>query len=300
MMAAAGSPPLETMPVDVAREMANGLFASMAGELAPVAKVEDRTAPGPAGDIPLRVYTPAGQGPFPILLYFHGGGWTIGNRDAYDGPCRALARAVPCVVASVEYRLAPEHKFPAAAEDCYAVTRWMGEHGATLGGDPGRVAIGGDSAGGNLTAVVALMARDRGGPRLAHQVMIYPATDAALQTASYRDNADGYFLTTSTMRWFWGNYLTGPADVENPYVSPLRATDHRGLPSATILTAEFDPLRDDGESYAQALRAADVPVRLKRFDGQIHAFLSLAGTFPQAAVAIEDIAADLRSAFVRR
>lgn len=295
-LAAAGAPPLHELPVAVAREGLAALFGTQPGGTLPLAAIEDRRVPGPAGEIPVRVYRPEGRPPLPLVVFFHGGGWVLGNLESHDGTCRTLARAVPAVVVSVDYRLAPEHKFPAAAEDAFAATRWAAEHAASLGGDAARVAVAGDSAGGNLAAVVALMARDRGGPPLVHQVLVYPPTDAACDTASYEENAEGYFLTRDGMRWFWGHYLPSPAEGRHPYASPLRAEDLRGLPPALVITAEYDPLRDEGEAYAARLRAAGVGAVTRRFDGMIHAFASLTGTFPEATVAIDAVAAALRAA----
>ena len=295
-LAAAGAPPLTDLPVADARLAIDALFSSQ-GEPEPVARVENRRIPGPGGEIGLRIYTPQGKGPFPVLVFIHGGGWVLCGLDSHDGPCRALANAVPCLVVSVDYRLAPEHKFPAAADDAYAATRWVAEHAAELGGDAKRIAVGGDSAGGNLAAVVALMARDRGGPRLAHQLLVYPVTDAGLDTASYVENGEGYFLTADMMRWFWNHYLRSHADVENPYASPLRAREVGGLPPALVITAEYDPLRDEGEAYAARLRDAGVPVRTTRYAGMIHGFFGMGALFPQARTAIDEAAAALGGAF---
>ena len=295
-LAAAGAPTLTDLPVPDARLAIDALFASQ-NEPEPVARVENRRIPGPAGELPVRVYTPEGKGPFPVLVFFHGGGWVLCGLDSHDGPCRALANAVPCLVVSVDYRLAPEHKFPAGADDAYAATRWVAEHAAELGGDAKHIAVGGDSAGGNLAAVVALMARDRGGPRLAHQLLVYPATDAGLDTASYVENGEGYFLTGEMMRWFWNHYLRSHADVENPYASPLRAPRVGGLPPALVITAEYDPLRDEGEAYAARLREAGVPVRTTRYAGMIHGFFGMGAVFPQARTAINEAAAALGAAF---
>ena len=293
---AAGLPPLSALPVPAAREVALQL-RDMGGTPEVVAQVAEHTASGAAGTIPLRVYTPAGRPPFPALIYFHGGGWVIGNLDTHDGVCRALTNAAGCVVVSVDYRLAPEHKFPAAADDAYAAACWAAANAAVIGIDPTRLAVGGDSAGGNLAAVVALMARDRGTPRLRLQLLVYPVTDARMNTASYRDNADGYFLTRDMMQWFWNHYLRSAADGENPYASPLRATDLRALPPAVVMTAEYDPLRDEGEAYAAQLRAAGVPVQLTRYPGMIHGFFGMASIMDQAKTAIAEAAAALRRAF---
>src|SRR5262245_8546779 len=236
----------------------NPLTAAQSEE---VAKVENRTVPGPAGPIAVRVYTPRGRAPFPGLVYFHGGGFVLCNLDSHDGICRSLANAAGCVVVSVDYRLAPEHCYPAAPEDCYAATQWVAKNGAELGIDVMRLAIGGDSAGGNLTAVTALLARDRGGPALRFQLMIYPVTDCGFGTESYRENGEGYFLTTGMMRWFWQKYLPDPKQAGEGYASPLRAANLGSLPPGLCITAGYDPLRNEGEAYAERLRKAGVDVR---------------------------------------
>ena len=298
-MVAMGGPPLHTLSVPDARTLMVALAGMSGTRDLPLAKVEDRTVPGPAGAIPVRVYTPHGTGALPLLVYFHGGGWVIGNLDTHDGVCRELAHGAECVVMSVDYRLAPEHKFPAAAEDCYAAVAWAGAHAGEIGADPTRIAVGGDSAGGNLTCVAALMARDKGGPRLCFQLPIYPATSHALDMPSYRENATGYLLETEAMVWFWGHYLPTHADGEHVYASPLRAKDLRGLPPAFVITAEFDPLRDEGEAYAKRLQEAGVPTRLRRFDGMIHGFFGMSGIMDQAKTAIAESCAALRQAFGR-
>ncbi len=294
-LAASGAPPLNALPVEEARKALLELFAPKE-EPEPVGKVEDRKIAGPAGAIPVRIYTPQGSGPFPVLVYFHGGGWVIGNLETHDPVCRKLTRAAGCTVVSVDYRLAPEHKFPAGPEDCYAATRWVAENAASLGADPARIAVGGDSAGGNLAAVVALMARDRGGPPLAYQLLIYPVTDHAFDNPSYRENADGYLLTRDAMIWFWNHYLSHEEEGKNPYASPLKARDLRGLPPALVITAEFDPLRDEGEAYAERLREAGVPVTCSRYHGMIHGFFSLSEIMDQGKKAIEEAAQALRLA----
>ncbi len=294
-MQAMNMPPLNAMTVDEARAAASAM-SEMHGEPEPVASVDNVGVPGPAGEIPVRIYTPEQSGPLPILVYFHGGGWVIGDLDTHDPLCRTLCNACGCLVASVEYRLAPEHKFPAAAEDAYAATQWLAEHAAEFGGDPQRLAVGGDSAGGNLAAVVALMARDRRGPDVLCQLLIYPVTDSACDSASYRDNADGYFLTAEMMRWFWDQYLSGDADRDNVYAAPLRNRNFRGLPAAIVITAEFDPLRDEGEAYAAHLRDAGVAVQFRRYDGMIHGFFGMGGMIDQARTAVADAANALQSA----
>jgi acetyl esterase len=290
----AGLPPFEQMTVPQAREAAKG-FADLQGEPEEIA-TEDRTIPGPAGDIPVRIYTSAGEGPKPVIVYFHGGGWVIGNLDTVDKPVRGIANRTGAVVVSVDYRLAPEQVYPAAFDDSYAATVWVAEHAAELGGDPARVAVAGDSAGGTLAATVALAARDRNGPRLVAQLLIYPVTNFDFTTASYEENADGYLLTRGTMQWFWAHYLGAQDLGKDPYACPARADDLVGLPPAFVATAEFDPLRDEGEAYAANLRAAGVAVTAKRYDGMLHGFAWTLGATPSGAVMIDDLAAALRSA----
>ena len=293
-IAAAGGPPVQTLPVEQVRQI---FHDSLVGqwEREEVAKVEDRRLPGPDGDIPVRIYTPEGRGPFPVLVFFHASGWVVCDLETHDGPCRALANAVPAVVVSVDYRLAPEYPFPAAAEDSYAATAWVAENAATINGDPTRVAVGGDSAGGNLAAAVTLMAHDRGGPALAYQALICPVTDTALDTPSYRTYGEGHFITKDIMIWFRDLYLPNDADWQNPYAAPMKAHDLHGLPPALVITAECDPLRDEGEAYAARLREAGVDVRSTRYDGMIHGFVNRPPVFDQAKQAIEEVAAALRS-----
>lgn len=254
-----------------------------------VDKVEDRRVPGRAGEIPVRVYTPRSSAPFPALVFFHGGGWVIGDIETHDALCRALANAAGAVVVSVDYRLAPEHRYPAAVEDAYAAAVWTREHAAELSADREKVCVGGDSAGGNLAAVVALMARDRGAPSFACQLLLYPVTDHDFETASYRENAEGYFLTREDMMWFWEHYLSDESQGAEAYASPLRAKDFSGLPPALVVTAEYDPLRDEGEEYARRLEAAGVRARLLRYDGMIHGFLRRTRGIDLARVAIREI-----------
>jgi acetyl esterase/lipase len=292
-IAAAGMPPLGSASVADTRKAFDGI-ASFGGPVQAVARVEERRIPGPAGQIPLRIYTPEARGTLPVLVYYHGGGWVIGTFDTHDAVCRHLANRSEAIVVSVDYRMAPEHKFPAAAEDCYAATCWVASNAAALGADPKRLAVGGDSAGGTLAAVVSLMARDRGAPRIAFQLLVYPVTDHSYDTPSYRENADGYLLTKDAMVWFWNHYLREPGDGANPYASPLRAASLAGLPPAMVITAEYDPLRDEGEAYARRLREAAVPVTLKRYDGMIHGFFILTGVFDEAIEAIAAAAAEIQ------
>lgn len=236
----------------------------------PIAKVEDRNIPGPAGDIPVRIYDPGGPGPKGVIAWYHGGGWVLGDLDGSDAGCRMLANASGCIVVSVDYRLAPEHKYPAAADDCFAATKWVVDNAASIGADPSRLAVGGDSAGGNLAAVVAQMAKAAGGPIVRFQLLVYPVTKHDYSTASYKDNADGYLLTKDSMVWFWDHYLNSAADGQDPKASPACATDLSGLPRALVITCEYDPLRDEGEAYASAMAEAGVPVTSVRVNGQIH------------------------------
>ncbi|MFP8878133.1 MAG: alpha/beta hydrolase, partial [Myxococcota bacterium] len=252
---AVGMPDFANVDPETARNLTSaGIIPSTEA----VAAIDDRTIPGPDGEIPVRIYTPEGTGPFAVLVFFHGGGWVICGLDSHDGICRTLANKVGCVVVSVDYRLAPEHPFPAAPEDCFAATTWVAANAASIGADPDRIAIGGDSAGGNLAAAVALMAREHGGPALCHQMLVYPVTNHSFDTPSYTDNAEGYLLSRNAMRWFWGHYLSSDADGDNPLASVLRVEDLSGLPPAHVVTAEFDPLRDEGEAYASRLRDAGV------------------------------------------
>lgn len=290
-----GLPPFEQMSVPFAREVMGG-FRELQGEPEPVGEVRDVLAAGPAGRLPVRVYHPSPGTALPLMVYFHGGGWVIGNVEILDKPCRALANATQCVVASVEYRLSPETKFPGPADDAYAATRWLAERAADLGADPERVAVAGDSAGGNLAAVVALMSRDRGAPRLAYQLLLFPVIAPARDTpfASYSENADGYLLTRGAMEWFWDHYLSDPAQGTDPYAAPWHAADVAGLPPAMVTTAEFDPLRDEGRAYAGRLADAGVPVTSITYDGLIHDFILMGGAIGAARRLLDDAGDDLR------
>lgn len=290
----AGLSATDVMEISTMREVS---LAPPALNPTPVGRVEDRRIPGPAGEIPVRIYTPEGSGPFPLIAFFHGGGFVLCSLETHDELCRAMCRDAGAVVVSVDYRLAPEAKYPAAADDCYAATAWCAAHAAELGADAARLVVAGDSAGGNLAAVTALRARDLGAPRIRHQVLIYPATHCDFNTPSYRENAQGYFLTADAMRWFWAHYLANPAQASEPYACPAHAADLKGLPPATVITAEYDPLRDEGEDYAAQLRAAGVPVVLKRYDGMIHGFVSMGDVFDDARAAQRLIAGQLRAAW---
>ncbi|MCU1427959.1 MAG: Esterase/lipase [Actinomycetia bacterium] len=273
------------------------LTAGGAGAPQPIAYLEDRSVPGLQGDIPVRIYRPSSDDGLPILVWLHGGGWTIGSVDVHDPITRAIANAAACIVVSVDYRLAPEHPFPAGLDDCWAALTWVAEHAGEFGGDPARIAVGGDSAGGNLSAVCALLARDAGGPRLAMQLLVYPATDAASDTESYRTNGEGYLLELKQMRWFYDCYTRNGGDANDWRISPLRVESVEGVAPALVITAEYDPLRDEGEAYARRLSDAGVPVTLTRYDGMIHAFYGLGETFDDAKRALDETAEALQRAF---
>jgi acetyl esterase len=289
-----GVPATHTLPVAEARKQYEARIALMAAPAA-VAEVSERHLAGPGGPLLVRIYRPHGSGPFPLVVFFHGSGFVLCSLDTHDGMCRNLSAGAGCVVASVDYRLAPEHTFPAPLDDCVAATCWAAEHADELMADAGRIVVAGDSAGGNLAAATALRLRDEGGPRLRGQLLMYPVTDYHTPgTASYRDNADGYGLTRETMEWFWSHYLADPADAANPYASPLRAARFEALPPALVLTAEYDPLRDEGEEFAARLQAAGVPVQLTRWDGMNHGFLFWVGKVDKADRAMAECTAWLR------
>ncbi|MEZ4281650.1 MAG: alpha/beta hydrolase [Myxococcota bacterium] len=289
---------LFTVPHTVIREA----FGQMPGgpPAAPIemASVESRDIDGPAGKVPVRIYRPIGGAERkPGIVFFHGGGFVLCSLDTHDATCRQLARGADAVVVSVDYRLAPEAKFPAAPEDCYSATQWTALQAKTLGIDPTRIAVAGDSAGGNLAAVVALMSRDRGGHLPIHQLLIYPVTDYAFETPSYIENGEGYFLSRDMMRWFWHHYLETDADGADPLASPMRAANLAGLPAATVITAQYDPLRDEGRAYAERLAAAGVPTQYTNYDGVFHGFFGMTDQLPRARQAVEDACAALRKAF---
>ena len=290
-----GLPPFDQMSVTQARAVTLG-FRDLQGEPENVGEVRDILVPGPAGALPVRLYHPAPGQALPLVIYFHGGGWVVGDLEVVDKPCRALANASHCVVASVNYRVSPETKFPGPAEDCYAATQWLAGHAKDIGANGRFVAVAGDSAGGNLAAAVALMARDRGSPALSYQVLIYPVTAPALgtQAASYQENAEGYLLTKGSMEWFWDHYLASPDDAKNPYASPLHADDLSRLPPAMVITAEFDPLRDEGIAYAKRLREAGVSVSTSHYDGLIHGFFWLSGALDAGRELTAEIGNELR------
>jgi acetyl esterase len=246
------------------------------------------------GDVPSRAYIPAGQGPRPILVYFHGGGWVLGDLDMHDTTCRRLANGAECIVVNVGYRLAPEHPFPAPLEDCARVVRWASDNAAEIDGDAQRLAVAGSSSGGNLAAAVCLKARDEGGPKIGLQVLIYPVLDSSMESASFTHNATGRYLESAQMAWYWEQYLPDPSRRADPLASPSHANDLIGLPAAIIVTAEYDPLRDEAEDFGRRLLAAGVDAEVTRYSGQIHGFMGLFGVFADADLALVRLAASLR------
>jgi acetyl esterase len=287
-LAAAGTPMHEGTPAQArAAFRALAVDARPAGSVVQVGSVSEVVVPGPAGDLAGRVYRPESSDPAPTVVLFHGGGWVIGDLDTHDSMARSICRDCEAVVLSVDYRLAPEAPFPAAVEDALAATRWARDHLAELGGSD-VLAVAGDSAGGNLAAVVAQQLRDAGGPALAAQLLVYPATDVLGDYASRIDNAEGYFLDVPLMLWFMEQYVADPAHHDDPRLSPLRATSLEGLPPAVVVTAEFDPLRDEGEAYAAALSEAGVAVELRRFDGLIHGFFDMGPHSAGAQAAVDE------------
>ena len=288
-------PPINERPVEEVRAQA-AMMAAMSTRPAQAPATEDRTIPGPGGDIPVRIYRPDVAGTLPLIVFFHGGGFVIGDIESHDPICQQFAAQVPAVVLSVDYRLAPEHPFPAPVEDCWAATVWAADHAAELGADASRVAVAGDSAGGNLSAVIARRARDAGGPPIAFQLLIYPATDMTRSFPSHKENGEGYLLTSDAIDWFMGHYFPEEASQVEPDASPHFVTDLSGLAPALIITAEFDPLRDEGEAYGEALRAAGVDAQVTRYDGMIHGFYGMDALIDGAKRANEDAISALRAA----
>lgn len=286
-------PPLDELTPQIARQLMDEASAAL-GEKEPVDSITDRVVLGSECEIPVRVYRPGGEN-LPIVVYFHGGGWVIGSVDSHDGYCRALANAAKAIVVSVDYRLAPEHRFPAAAEDAYETAYWVGQNTKALGGRSGPIIVAGDSAGGNLAAALAQMARDRGGPSIASQILIYPVVDSDFETGSYREFAEDYFLTREAMMWFWDHYCPETSHREHAYASPLRADDLSDLPPAVVITAEYDPLRDEAELYAGKLQEAGVNTQLSRYDGMLHGFTRRLTLFDQAKQALDEVAAAIQT-----
>jgi acetyl esterase len=296
MMDAQGAPPLETLDPVEARNSRLEPMKLLGGEPDALGRVEDLFIPGPAGDIPIRIYASEHGEVRPALVYFHGGGFVFGNLETHDSVCRALAKESGAVVISVDYRLAPEHKFPAAVEDSHAATVWVAANAERLGIDANRISVGGDSAGGNLATVIAMRCRDAVGPALAAQVLIYPVTDSSsFETTSHREFGESYFLTRGSMEWFTGHYIASADQKRHPEVSPLLAQNLSGLPPALVITAEFDPLRDEGEAYARRLQQAGVCVTVSRYPGMIHGFVSMRGVVAGGRQAIHEAAEFIQS-----
>lgn len=290
-------PGVRAIPLDVLRQsVRNSSIAIPAAQDAVVAHVEDRTIAGPGGDLALRLYTPQSDGPFPVTLYMHGGGFVVGDLDTQDMIARALCAWGETLVVSVDYRLAPEHPFPAAPDDCWAALQWAAAHAAELGGDATRLSVAGDSAGGNLAASVALRARDAGGPALRALVNIYGSCNyPSDDTPSSREFADGPILQRDDVAWFWEQFLTDPAQQDDPLASPSRATSHAGLPPTFVGTAECDPSRDDAENFAAKVAGAGVEVQQKRYPGMVHGFASWVGFLPGAREVLQDATAFLKA-----
>jgi acetyl esterase len=297
-IAASGEPPLETLSVADARRIADErvIRTNMAGE--PVHEVRDVETDGPGGKLRLRIYTPAEQRNLPVLLFLHGGGWTVGNLDTHDPQCRRFANRAGCIVVAVDYRLAPEHRFPAAVEDIESAADWLARNAQAIGADPLRVAVAGDSSGGTLAASLAQMLRSRADIKLCLQILIYPGTDLRMTSPSYTRLGQGYFLTAPKMAWFIGNYVRTPADAEDPRASPLLAGDFANLPPALLLTAGLDPLLDEGVAYAERMRAAGGTVEHVNYEGWPHGFFFWSDS-SAAADANARIEAALKMAFAR-
>ena len=292
--ASQGGPAIESLPAPEARQVAHHL-KPLGGEPEPVAQIADRKVLGRSGEIPIRVYAPDGDGPFPGVVFLHGGGWVLCDLDTHDTICRAISKRAGCVVVAVDYRLAPEHKFPAALDDCFDVTRWVASNAPALRIDPKRLVLAGDSAGGNMATVIASKSRN-GGPSVALQVLVYPVINmTSFDTPSHREFPEGHFVTRSSMEWFKSNYFSSASDTRNPDASPYFIENLNGMPPALVLTAECDPLRDEGEAYAKRLQASGTAVTLTRYDGMIHPFLNFMGISAGAQKAIDQIAAAVRA-----
>ena len=290
-----GFTPLYTMSIDAARKADAETEATAWTWHDHPEEIFELSVPGPAGEQPIRVYRPQSETPLPVLMYFFGGGWVVGSLETSDAICRALAKMVPCTVVSAGYRLAPEHTFPAAVEDCYAAVKWVAEHAGELGADGSRLAVGGDSSGGNLAAAMTLLAKDdEDGPEIAAQALVYPPFRAYADTKSMRENKDPMFFNAYSSEWFWDVYLAERADGESPLASPLDAADHSGLPAALVMTAEYCPLADEGKDYVHVLTGAGVPVEFHHYEDLTHGFLALSSILPVARDAMGLIADFLR------
>jgi acetyl esterase len=287
-------------PAEARAQMAK-MIALLESPPPPLPRKEDRSLPGPAGDLPVRIYGPRpldDDSVLPVLAYFHGGGFVQGDLDTHDAACAKLALWADCLVVAVHYRLAPEHRFPAGVEDCHCAFRWLAAHAGEIGGDPRRVAVGGDSAGGNLAAVVSQITAGQGAALPCAQVLIYPVVDNRHTAASYREFRDGFVIPHDRIAWYDAQYMGAPADADDPRCSPMRTTDLAGQPPALVITAGFDPLRDEGQAYAERLQAAGVPVAHTEYDGQIHGFITMSAAIPQADACLRQIADWLKRRFL--
>jgi acetyl esterase len=298
-LSAVPGPKMYELPAPDARAAFVAMMQMVGPKDVPIGKTENLTVPGPGGPIAVRVYSPvaAGSEALPALVYFHGGGFVIGDLDTHDGLCRMFANEAGCRVIAVHYRLAPENKFPAAAEDAYTATLWVEANAPRLGVDPNRIAVGGDSAGGQLAAVVAQQAKEKGAPKLVHQLLMFPVTQIGRDTSSLREFAVGYFLEAAALQWFYDSYVPKGADKDDPRLSPLRAKDLSGLPPAYVLLGGFDPLHDEGLQYAERLRSAGVKVAVEDYPDMVHCFIYLQTVLPQAHTAVVSASKALRKAF---
>jgi acetyl esterase len=290
-------PPFEQLTADYLRKAYSNLAPAPVAAASSDLVCEDGLIPTPAGQVKIRIYRPSPREGLPIMAFFHGGGWVTGDLDRHDPLCRELTARIGCVTVSVDYRLAPENKFPAGLDDCYAAVQWAAANASSLGADASRLALCGDSSGGNLAAATSLLARDRGGPQIICQALLYPVLDSSLDTPSQRSLAEGYFLTRQRMEWYWKQYVKNDADRVNPYASPAHAAELKNLPAAIIFTAEFDPLRDEGASYAQRLERAGVKTTYRCYEGTIHGFISFAAAIDKGKQAIAEASVLMRSAF---
>lgn len=293
----ADAPAFHQCSVAEVRQVMEEGFGSLDGPR--IGEVNDRTIPGPTGELPIRIFHPDGKGPFPVTVFFHGGGFVAGSLDSHDALCRALTKHSGVSVVSVDYRLAPEHPYPAAVEDAYAATEWVAANGDEIAVDADRLAVAGGSAGGNLATVVSRMARESDGPDIDYQLLVYPAVSFGETWPSYEENAEGYLLSTEDVQWFADHYLGSDVFAYNPCASPTRACDFERLPDATVVTAGYDPLRDEGVAYAESLESAGASVEHRHYDDAVHAFLQMAGEplgVDRAQEAIETVAGDVREA----
>ncbi|GCF10570.1 alpha/beta hydrolase [Dictyobacter arantiisoli] len=282
------------------RQQMNLSSVQQAGEIEQVEAIENLSLQGPVGEFTVRLYTPAGKGPLPILVYFHGGGWVFGNLETHDALCRTLANQAACIVIAVDYHLSPEYKFPIAIKEGYNTIQWIADQASSFNGDASRIAIAGDSAGGNLAAAVALMIRDKGNPKLAYQVLIYPLIDYYRPfKQSYLDYGEDYYVTRDELVWHWQQYLSNDLEGQHPYASPLRSPLLTQLPPTLVITAEYDPVRDEGELYARRLQESGVPTHLTRYDGMIHSFFRMTNLLSQARDAQAEVCQALRQAFAQ-